>query len=64
MKPEQLSKELYETTRYAIRAIPWVPDKSYYKDWIYQLIAEEIEAYKYQKLRRKLLKFWREEWVS
>jgi len=53
----RLHKEVYETERMAITAIPYIPKKSKYRSWCYQLLAEEIPALKYRKLRERLIKF-------
>jgi len=59
MKPRHFLTVLWETEQMAIRAIPYIPKRSKYRTYVYELLAKEdrIEAWKFGKLRRRLLKF-------
>jgi|GEM_PF-3368517 hypothetical protein len=57
MNPQTLEKDLYETERMAIRAMPYIPKGSFYRTWSYRLLAGDIEVWKYLKLKRRLHKF-------
>jgi len=57
MNHTDLRKDLLTTERMAIAAMPYIPKRSKYRSWAYQLLAEEIAAWKYAKLRARLLRF-------
>ena len=57
MTPNTLQVEIYETESMARKAMPYIPKRSKYRTWVYQLLAEEIDAWKYRKLRDRLIRF-------
>lgn len=63
MRPNTLAKELDYTRRMAIKALAYIPKKSFYRDWIYRLNAEELEASKFRRLQDKLRRFYGEDWA-
>ena len=58
MNPYQLSKELRYVTQRAVGAIGYMPKRSKYRIWSYKLLQEQLEAWKYVKLKRRLEKFY------
>jgi len=58
MTPRKLTEELTETECMAIKAIPYIPERSKYKLWVFALLAGEIDVPRYLKLRARLQKFY------
>lgn len=57
--PTTLSRELRTMQRVAIDALGVMPKRSFYRKWSYELIAEEIKAVRYPRLKGRLMEYVR-----
>lgn len=62
MSPQLFSLDLHRTTCKAIAAVGYMPKHSKYRNWSYRLIAGDLEASKYHKLRDRLVRFYGNSW--